>query len=35
VIAAGYPELEDFRAVRRRYGLDKRFQSLQSRRLYL
>jgi hypothetical protein len=35
VIASGYPELDAFRAVRHRYGLDERFQSLQSRRLEL
>ena len=34
-IAAGYPRLEEFRAVRRRYGLDTRFASLLSRRLEL
>lgn len=31
--AAGYPRLDEFRAVRRRYGLDGRFSSLLSRRL--
>ena len=31
--AAGYPRLGEFRAVRRRYGLDRRFSSLLSRRL--
>lgn len=31
--AAGYPRLEEFRAVRRRHGLDDRFSSLLSRRL--
>ena len=35
VIASGYPEIDAFRAVRRRYGLDRRFESLQSRRLEL
>jgi FAD/FMN-containing dehydrogenase len=35
VIASGYPELDAFRAVRHRYGLDERFQSLQSTRLEL
>jgi hypothetical protein len=35
VIASGYPEIDAFRAVRRRYGLEKRFASLQSRRLEL
>jgi decaprenylphospho-beta-D-ribofuranose 2-oxidase len=35
VIAAGYPELHAFREVRRRYGLEARFQSIQSRRLEL
>lgn len=34
-IAAGYPQLEAFRAVRRRYGLDGRFSSQLSRRLEL
>jgi len=32
-LAAGYPRLDEFRAVRQRYGLDRRFTSLQSRRL--
>lgn len=31
--AAGYSRLDDFRAVRRRYGLDRHFSSLLSRRL--
>jgi FAD/FMN-containing dehydrogenase len=31
--AAGYPRLDEFRAVRRRHGLDRRFASLLSRRL--
>ena len=35
VIAAGYPELDAFREVRRRHGLEARFQSIQSRRLEL
>jgi hypothetical protein len=34
-IAAGYPELERFRAVRRRYGLEGRCESHLSRRLEL
>jgi hypothetical protein len=34
-IAAGYPALDAFRAVRQRYGLESRFQSLQSKRLEL
>lgn len=34
-IAAGYLRLEEFRAVRRRYGLDTRFSSLLSQRLAL
>jgi hypothetical protein len=34
-IVAGYPRLEAFRRVRDRYGLSRRFQSLQSRRLEL
>jgi FAD/FMN-containing dehydrogenase len=34
-IAAGYPQLEAFREVRRRYDLTHRFQSLQSQRLGL
>jgi FAD/FMN-containing dehydrogenase len=34
-IAAGYPRLDMFRAVRRRYGLDTRFSSLLSERLGL
>jgi FAD/FMN-containing dehydrogenase len=33
--AAGYPRLDLFRAVRRKYGLDARFRSLQSERLSL
>jgi decaprenylphospho-beta-D-ribofuranose 2-oxidase len=33
--AAGYPQLDAFRAVRRQYGLDQRFSSLLSRRLDL
>jgi decaprenylphospho-beta-D-ribofuranose 2-oxidase len=35
VIAAGYPQLGAFREVRRRHGLEARFQSVQSRRLEL
>jgi decaprenylphospho-beta-D-ribofuranose 2-oxidase len=35
VIATGYPDLDAFRELRRRYGLEPRFQSLQSRRLEL
>lgn len=31
--AAGYPRLAEFRAVRERYGLDRRFSSLLSKRL--
>lgn len=34
-IAAGYPRLDEFRAVRRRYGLEDRFSSLLSQRLAL
>ncbi|MBB4154455.1 FAD/FMN-containing dehydrogenase [Sphingomonas jinjuensis] len=34
-IAAGYPRLDEFRDVRRRYGLDARFSSLLSERLHL
>jgi FAD/FMN-containing dehydrogenase len=34
-IIAGYPRLEAFRRVRDRYGLSRRFQSLQSTRLEL
>jgi hypothetical protein len=34
-IATGYPKLDAFRDVRRRYGLDRRFKSLQSTRLEL
>jgi FAD/FMN-containing dehydrogenase len=34
-IANGYPQLEPFRELRRRYGVTGRFQSLQSRRLEL
>jgi decaprenylphospho-beta-D-ribofuranose 2-oxidase len=34
-VAAGYPRLEAFRAVRRRYALDARFSSLLSQRLAL
>ncbi|MGI4881493.1 MAG: FAD-binding oxidoreductase [Janthinobacterium lividum] len=33
VMAAGYPRLDEFRDVRRRYGLSGRIESLQSRRL--
>jgi FAD/FMN-containing dehydrogenase len=33
--AAGYPRLDTFRAVRSRYGLDRRFTSLLSQRLEL
>jgi decaprenylphospho-beta-D-ribofuranose 2-oxidase len=32
-VAAGYPRLESFRAIRRAHGLDGRFSSLLSRRL--
>lgn len=35
MIAAGYPRLAEFRAIRRRHGLTDRFSSLQSRRLEL
>lgn len=34
-VAAGYPRLQEFRAVRRCYGVDGRFSSLLSRRLAL
>ena len=34
-IAASYPRLDEFRAVRRRYGVDARFSSLLSERLAL
>ncbi len=34
-IAAGYPRLDEFRAVRRLYGLEDRFSSLLSQRLAL
>jgi decaprenylphospho-beta-D-ribofuranose 2-oxidase len=34
-VAAGYPRLATFRAVRRAYGVDRRFSSLLSRRLEL
>ncbi|MFH1154222.1 MAG: FAD-binding oxidoreductase [Pseudomonadota bacterium] len=35
VFEAGYPELDAFRALRKAYGMDKVFNSLQSRRLGL
>ena len=34
-LEAGYPGLAQFRAVRRRYGLETRFRSAQSERLGL
>lgn len=34
-IAAGYPRLDEFRDVRRRYGVERRFSSLLSERLQL
>jgi len=33
VIAAGYPRLEEFRALRKERGMDRKFVSLQSQRL--
>ncbi len=33
VFAKGYPMLDEFRAVRKKYGLDQRFNSIQSRRI--
>jgi decaprenylphospho-beta-D-ribofuranose 2-oxidase len=35
MLERGYPRLDEFRRVRREYGLDARFQSLQSQRLEL
>jgi decaprenylphospho-beta-D-ribofuranose 2-oxidase len=35
MLERGYPRLDDLRRVRREYGLDARFQSLQSQRLEL
>jgi FAD/FMN-containing dehydrogenase len=35
VFEAGYPQVETFRALRRKYGMDKKFNSLQSLRLGL
>ncbi len=35
VFEKGYPMIEEFRALRKKYGMDKMFQSLQSKRLGL